>query len=106
MRFILRLFGLPAVLLAVALLLVPVAAQFEANAYLNALADYIHYACWALLLVGSCLTVYNLLRVWRAYNGNEEDQCFTCGMPTSRKVGRYGPYFSCWNCGTNRAGKY
>ena len=82
MRFTLRLFGILTVLLATALLLAPVAAQFEANAYLATLAAYVRYVCWALLFVGSCLTGYNLFRVLRAYTGNEKDQCFTCGMPT------------------------
>lgn len=106
MRFALRLFGIPAVLIAAALLLTPMAGRFEAIVFLAALADYVRYACWTLMVVAACLNGYNLFRVWRAYNGQEEDQCFTCGMPTTRKVGRYGPYFKCWNCGTNRADRF
>jgi hypothetical protein len=103
MRFALHLFGIPTVMIASALFLVPVGEQFEASTYLIGFAQYIHYISLGLFIAAAILASYNGFRVWRAYNGKDEDQCYTCGMPTSRKVGRYGPYFSCWNCGTNRA---
>jgi hypothetical protein len=80
-----------------------IAVRFDSSPYLVALANYVRYASGVMTVISVCAATYNLVRVWRAFNGQDEDQCTTCGMPTSRKVGRYGPYFSCWNCGTNRA---
>jgi hypothetical protein len=103
MRFALRLFAIPVLAMVAAVALAFVAVRFDSSPYLVGLANYVRYACGVLTIVSVGTATYNLVRVWRAYNGEDEDQCTTCGMPTSRKVGRYGPYFSCWNCGTNRA---
>jgi hypothetical protein len=103
MRFGLRLFGIPAIFIAAALFLAPIAARFEESPYLVGLADYARYACWLLAVAAVCSVGYNLFRVWRASIGKDDKSCLHCNMPTSHKEGRYGPYFRCWNCGTNRA---
>jgi hypothetical protein len=106
MRFALCMFGIPAVLVAAALLLASMTPQFQAIIYLAALADSIRYVSWALMAVAAYLAGYNLFRVWRAQTGNDNDACEQCNMPTTHKDGRYGPYFKCWSCGTNRADRY
>jgi len=103
MRFALRLFAMPVLAMLAAVALGFLAVRFDSSPRLVGLVTYVRYACGAMSVVSICTVTYNLVRVWRAYNGEDEDQCTTCGMPTTRKVGRYGPYFSCWNCGTNRA---
>lgn len=102
MRFAAHLFGIPALSLFIAYMLSIAADASAAFMHLSDLAQSLRYASVGLLLVAVGVLAYNGWRVWQSVNGQGEF-CFSCGMPTSHKEGRYGPYFKCWNCGKNRA---
>ena len=103
MRFGFRLLGIPIFCLALAFLLNSGADRFAASTMLSGIAPQLNYAGLASIVASVLCLAYNAWRVWQAQRGVGE-LCYSCGMPTSyHPNGRYGPYFKCWNCGTNRA---
>lgn len=102
MRFALRLFSIPVMCIILAFLLNGAAGTFGENPHLYALVPYLNYVGLGLIFIALSFLAYNAWRVWQAWRGVGE-LCYVCGMPTTRKEGRYGPYFKCWNCDTNRA---
>ncbi|SFA84941.1 hypothetical protein SAMN04515620_10540 [Collimonas sp. OK607] len=62
----------------------------------------INYAGLASIAASILCLAYNAWRVWQEWRGIGE-LCYSCSMPASyHSNGKYGPYFKCWNCGTNR----
>jgi hypothetical protein len=55
----------------------------------------------ALSLGAFLWSVCQTFKLWR-WNQGEGEFCHSCGGMVVRKEGRYGPYFKCLACNTNR----
>ncbi len=110
-RMLLRLFGLPLLLLVMA----PVAlwflgwfipSQFHASPILNGLGQQVVGlalpACWALVGLATVVAIYQSARLW-LWSSGKTDSCHNCGGMVSDRNGRYGPYVHCLACGKNRS---
>lgn len=103
MRFAINLFAVPALALCISFLLQDAADKMSALTHLIQVAPYLNHAGGAWVLIAIVSLLWSSWRVYRACQGSDTTACEHCGMPTSHKQGRYGPYFKCWNCGLNRA---
>lgn len=104
MQLALRLFGIPFVCAIAAFFVTDFAERMSENKHLSQAAHYFDYAGLALILFALLYIAYHCWRIWAAFNGKDDEACMTCAMPTSHVAnGRYGPYYKCWSCGTNRA---
>ena len=103
MRFVFRLLGFPIFFLVLAFLLSSGADRFAESVMLSGISPMLNYAGLASVAISLLCLTYNAWRMSQAWRGVGE-LCYSCGMPTSyHPNGKYGPYFKCWNCSTNRA---
>lgn len=103
MRLYFNLFGWPIACGVISLILFNASTQFEGRQFIGQFAIYLDYAALAAGVVAAVWLLANYGILWRAGQGKGEI-CYSCGHPTTYKPnGRYGPYFKCWSCGTNRA---
>jgi hypothetical protein len=61
---------------------------------------------WAslLLLGAACITfLYYTFLLWKWDKGEAAEMCHVCGGMVTDRNGKYGPYYKCLACGTNRS---
>jgi TRAP-type C4-dicarboxylate transport system permease small subunit len=110
-KMLVRLYALPILLVFGALIALIVHNNFQVNtAQLNALSvvnNLIYTGSWwasMVLLASFCITfLYSSFRLWQWDKGEDAETCHVCGGMAIDKNGKYGPYYKCLACGTNRS---
>lgn len=109
-KMFIRLYLCSFLLLLGALFLSVIGGDYQENAEptlltgLNELFDMI--SLWgSLILLVLCLItfLFSSFRYWKWYKGDESEVCHVCGGMITDKDGKYGPYYKCLACGSNRS---
>lgn len=104
MRLALNIFGYPMIFLVLAYLLGEMGQQSVQHVKFANAAPYISYATFMMLATAFAWLIYNLRKVWKAFNGDGPNSCEQCSMPTKYHAsGPSGPYYKCWQCGVSKA---
>jgi len=110
-KMLVRLYALPAILMLFYFFLLTQAdtAQDIAKTknLLRVVSSFISNGLWwgSLISLGAStiLFLYATFRLWQWGKGADVETCHSCGCMVSHKNGRYGPYYKCLACGSNKS---
>lgn len=110
-KMLIRLFIFPILFVLGALFLEILSGSSEDNifktSYLTGLSQFFYAGClWLSLALFALFWItffYASYRYWKWYNGDDTEICHVCGGMVTGKDGKYGSYYKCLACGTNRS---
>lgn len=100
LRLLANLYRAPLILVAISIYVQSL--DFQGHMLLVTLAEPVYWLSLCALVVAALLIVSASWKMWQASRGMG-DLCHQCAMP-ARYIGdgRYGAYFRCMACGSNR----
>ncbi|MCK5121498.1 MAG: hypothetical protein KAQ91_05920 [Methylococcales bacterium] len=110
-KMLIRLYAWPMILLLFSLLLQTQAESAQVIVkkvpLLTMVGNFINIGMlWGSLLVlgvAVILFLYESLKLWHWYKGSDDEVCHVCTGMVSHRKGKYGPYYKCLACGSNRS---
>ena len=110
-KMLIRLYVLPTVLLLFSSLLLTQAETVQEIVKTATLLSVVGNLINTVMLWGSLLVLgvavilflYESLKLWHWYKGSDDEVCHVCTGMVSHRKGKYGPYYKCLACGSNRS---